>query len=144
MKKPLLLTIIICLSIVAYAGPVDLEQAKQNALRFMTDKHPAMARGKKIMTMTTACQTESYYVFNVGESQGYVIASGDDRTPGVLGYADKGSFDISNIPENMKAWLQGYADQMSMTRATPATTSELGRPVAPMISSLWGQDARSP
>lgn len=73
MKKPLLLTIIICLSIVAYAGPVDLEQAKQNALRFMTDKHPAMARGKKIMTMTTACQTESYYVFNVGESQGYVI-----------------------------------------------------------------------
>ncbi len=141
MKKPLLLTIIICLSIVAYAGPVDLEQAKQNALRFITDKQPAMARGKKIMTMTTACQTESYYVFNVGESQGYVIASGDDRTPGVLGYADKGSFDIETIPDNMKAWLQGYADQMSITRATPATTSELGRPVAPMISSLWGQDA---
>lgn len=59
-------------------------------------------------------QTQSayYYVFNAEGGNGYVIVSGDDRTPEILGYVDNGSFDEENIPENMKSWLQLYVDQI--------------------------------
>ena len=53
-----------------------------------------------------------YYVFNSGNDGGYVIVSGDDRTEPILGYVDHGSFDPDNIPDNMRSWLQGYADQI--------------------------------
>ena len=144
MRKPLLLTIFMWMSAQVFAGPVGLEQASLNARRFVKEKAPALARGKnntRELTMTVACQTDAYYVFNLGDAQGYVIASGDDRTPEVLGYADKGSFDSENIPENMKAWLQSYADQMLLTTATPTTTSDMGRPISPMINTQWGQDS---
>ncbi len=53
-----------------------------------------------------------YYVFNAGNDRGYVIVSGDDRTEQVLGYSDHGTFDSANIPDNMRSWLQLYADQI--------------------------------
>lgn len=53
-----------------------------------------------------------YYVFNAGDDNGYVIVSGDDRTEPILGYVEQGSFDAENIPDNMRSWLQLYADQI--------------------------------
>lgn len=57
-------------------------------------------------------QSAYYYVFNAEGGNGYVIVSGDDRTPEILGYVDNGSFDEENIPDNMKSWLQLYVDQI--------------------------------
>ncbi|MBO4551416.1 MAG: C10 family peptidase, partial [Bacteroidaceae bacterium] len=54
-----------------------------------------------------------YYVFNAGNDGGYVIVSGDDRVEPILGYVEEGTFDPDNIPENMRSWLQLYADQIS-------------------------------
>ena len=53
-----------------------------------------------------------YYVFNAGNDGGYVIVSGDDRVEPILGYVEEGTFDPDNIPDNMRAWLQGYADEI--------------------------------
>ena len=145
MKKALLIILNMWLSAMTFAGPVDLNQAKQNVLSFITAKKPALARGNNInkkLSMKVASQADGYYVFNLGEQEGFVIASSDDRTPAVLGYADKGSFESENMPENMRAWLQSYSDQINATRAdAPNNTTELGRSIAPMIESTWGQDA---
>ena len=145
MKKSFLIILTMWLSAMAFAGPIDLDQAKQNVLSFITAKKPASARGNNIgaeVSIKVASQAEGYYVFNLGEHEGFVIASSDDRTPAVLGYADNGSFDSKNMPENMKAWLQSYSDQMNATpTSTPNSPIELGRSIAPMIEALWGQDA---
>lgn len=61
---------------------------------------------------TDANDDAYYYVFNAGGDNGYVIVSGDDRTEPILGYVEQGSFDAENIPENMRSWLQLYADQI--------------------------------
>ena len=53
--------------------------------------------------------------------QHYTGVSGDDRTVPVLGYGETGSFDVDNMPENMKAWLQGYVDQIEWLNAHPET-----------------------
>ena len=137
MKKSFLIILTMWLSAMAFAGPIDLDQAKQNVLSFITAKKPASARGNNIgaeVSIKVASQAEGYYVFNLGEHEGFVIASSDDRTPAVLGYADNGSFDSKNMPENMKAWLQSYSDQMNATPTnTPNNPIELGRSIAPMI-----------
>ncbi len=79
------------LSVVYAAAP-----GKQVALRSFTDEGDA-----------------DYFVFNVGTDRGFVIVSGEDRVRPVLGYADKGTFDPDNLPDNMRAWLANYQEQIT-------------------------------
>lgn len=53
-----------------------------------------------------------YYVFNVGDAEGFVIVSGDDNAREILGYSEAGAFDINKIPLNFKYWLAFYKDQI--------------------------------
>ncbi len=43
-----------------------------------------------------------YYIYNVGEGDGFVMVSGDDRVAPVLGYSLSGSFDPGDMPSNMR------------------------------------------
>jgi len=56
--------------------------------------------------------TNYFYVFNVNQSQGFVIISADDNVLSVLGYSDQGAFNPNNIPENVSKWLENYKDQI--------------------------------
>ena len=94
-----------------------------------------------------------YYIFNAGNDQGYVIVSGDDRTEQILGYTDHGTFDAQNIPENMRSWLQLYADQIKFlddngiqvdgeaarAKARARRIVRTRHFVAPLVSSRWNQ-----
>ncbi|MDD4921504.1 MAG: thiol protease/hemagglutinin PrtT [Bacteroidales bacterium] len=64
-----------------------------------------------------------YYVFNVGENNGFVIVSGDDRAKDILGYSDGGSFPTENIPENFKNWMSFYEKELKALAAIPDTTT---------------------
>ncbi|MBR6202830.1 MAG: C10 family peptidase, partial [Bacteroidaceae bacterium] len=76
--------------------------------------------------------------------------SGSDCAPGVLGYSNEGTFDASNLPDNMKAWLQGYADQMAWLESHGGQQAEaqvnsrraggVKASIAPMIETKWDQD----
>ena len=117
MKKSLLLAFVLCLCTQVWAASITSEQARQKALQFMNTKGMV---GTLQQTLSPSARkrsfrlgtTDYYYVFNVGQDQGYVIVSGDDSTPAVLGYSTHGTFDVDKIPSNMAAWLQGYADQI--------------------------------
>lgn len=85
-----------------------------------------------------------YYVFNNGVNQGYVIVSGEEKAAPVLGYSDKGTFDINNIPDGLQYWLDCYASEMSYLRAHPQAgnitpRSELTTSVKPLLTTLWNQ-----
>lgn len=51
----------------------------------------------------------AFYVFNHGLSS-FVIVSGDERMPEILGYSDSGAFVLENMPENMKNWFSYYSE----------------------------------
>ena len=139
---------LLMLPMVLMAAPVSQEQAMQRAREFL-NKRPQMAQGGKLkaarapLKLQSAQATASYYVFNVGEQQGFVIASGDDRTPAILGYADDGSFDADNIPTNMQAWLEDYERQISLLDKYPAAqaSSTIREAIDPLITSKWNQDS---
>ena len=144
------------LTMTAWAAPVGKEKAMEEAAAFLAKKNPGNA-GKQMRMATkrdrliTANDEAYYYVFNVGENNGFVIVSGDDRTTPILGYADEGSFDIQKMPANMKAWLDGYAEQlkvlaeMSDETATKAMSAprkariSTRNSIAPLITTKWDQ-----
>ena len=71
-----------------------------------------------------------YFVFNVPGERGFVIVSGDDRAYPVLGYSDKGSFDPDNLPENLRAMLAFYQEQIGWAERNDLNPSQ-------EITSRW-------
>ena len=145
-------------SMALLAGPVDEESAKNIAANFTNSssrlRSPANPESAVLTTAYISSRTDGlnrFYVFNRGKSNGFVIVSGDDRAEAVLGYTDNGSFDINNIPPNMKWWLNEYANQMDAlyngeygdmsflpSELTPSYTSL--DEVAPLLRDIkWGQ-----
>lgn len=143
----LLLIGVLVLSMEAMASPITRQQAQQNALTFMQDRGKSVPMTSLRHTpMRAATQAaEPYYVFNIGDNQGYVIASGDDCTPAVLGYSDSGAIDVNNLPCNFQAWLDGYAHQIQYLQENGKNTSRAPKKianhpaVAPMLTSNWDQ-----
>ena len=86
-----------------------------------------------------------FYAFNI-DGGGFVIIAGEDRANQVLGYSDNGRLDFNNLPENLKALLKGYQEEIEYLQmhpnldVHPAIRSNGGIVVAPLIKSHWGQE----
>ncbi len=78
-------------------------------------------------------------------ANGFVLLSGDADAELVLGYADQGQFDFTNAPDNVKGWLQDYADQLKAMENTPAAKQRAMQKAAPkvaiepLIQTMWDQ-----
>lgn len=141
------------------ANPITVDDAKQKAQEFFSSGKARRVKGKQVLSLAYAMKTPSVlsanadddaamYVFNVGDGNGFVIVSGDDVTIPVLGYSDSGSFDVDNIPTNIKAWLDGYAEQISWARTNQAGTNALQvvskksrSNIDYILTSTWNQNA---
>ena len=147
----LLLGLLLCVPAL-WAGPIDKEQALEKAREFYSRRGQA-SKVKKLKQVpratevSTAMENDCFYVFNAGEDDGFVIISGDDRTPEVLGYADSGTFRADDMPENMKAWLDEYASQIRHlagqgSRVNGQSLKVSTHPaVEPLMQTRWNQDA---
>lgn len=83
------------------------------------------------------------YVFDV-KSSGFVIASADDRVPGILGYSQNGTFDAENISDGLQFMLNLYAEQISYVKENDITAKESStlddwEPISPLLSTQWNQ-----
>ncbi len=148
----LLLTMLCVVGMVA--NPVTQGQALQKARAFLqtrgitaTANMSMVYQGRQASHQHGApAKDPCYYVFNNGNDAGFVIVAGDDCAEDVLGYAESGSFDADNIPENMQAFLQGYAEEIAMARTQGLNNTgseenvEVARKVvAPLIQTHWNQ-----
>ena len=134
-----------------WAAPISRKQAQQTALQFLQQKGKLQTGDCKLaVKKVRQAETEEscyYYVFNAGHAQGYVVVSGDDRTDAILGYADEGELNPDNIPDNLRTWLDSYADQIKWLDEHNSQTTMLARsaeqtvktPVAPLLTCNWNQ-----
>ncbi len=152
MRKSILLVLCCLLSTVLFAGPVSKEQARQIASQFLTAKggaHRAPAQlveQPPVLNAVDKAGNPYIYAFNAGHDAGYVLVSGDDRFVDVLGYSETGSFDNNDMPDNMRAWLQGYVDEMKWASANPVIAQlpkkrAVKNAVEPLLKSKWNQSA---
>ena len=90
--------------------------------------------------------TSAYHVVNIGDQQGFVIVSGDDRFVPVLGYVPVGSFQDEH-PDGLDYWLSFLSDEMNAALEAgyqgPADetdeTAIYSQSIAPLITTKWGQ-----
>lgn len=144
------------------AASVSPDQAKQIAAQFISAKQQqCREQGKPVRRATPVAQemeakvlfearhndSNPYlYAVRYPQQEGFVLISGDDRFAPVLGYSETGSIEVSSMPENLRAWLQGYVDEMHFldsigyqytpSQHAPAATKA---PIQPLLETLWNQ-----
>lgn len=115
MKRILVLLYVVVVSHCLLAAPISLQQAKKLASQW------ALQSGKKSIKEAAISSSSvrkmrgkdaALYVFNVEDNGGFVIVSADDRTLPILGYTESGEYDDSNLPDNMRAWMKCYVEQI--------------------------------
>ncbi|MCR5157692.1 MAG: C10 family peptidase [Prevotella sp.] len=148
MKRTVLLFVVAAMMTgAATAAPITREQARQKAEGFMQRmgmksglEEVANSRGKT----KPAEEGEPLYVFNMADD-GFVIISGDDRTADVLGYVQKGRYDYDQLPCNVRAFIDGYAEQirfMQQRGSMKGTSFQSSHAtIEPMLTCHWGQNA---
>ena len=152
MKKTLFLTVMALVCMQAFAANVDRMTAQSTATDFLISRsvngrimtpEPAIKWTYEVKNGDNAA-LNAYYVVNT--DRGFVIVAGDDRANEILGYGDAPLTDMSNLPENMKFWLDYYKRQMEYLQAHPGLQVEksslrtnLGVTVAPMLEAMWNQ-----
>lgn len=149
MKRFLLYLLTGLLTLNMWAEPITQEQAQQLAEQFLAKKGgsrrlaPVKNRAKLAPAQQNATSADApYYVFNRGESNGFIIVSGDTRAAEVLGYCDEGEFDYTNLPDNMRSWLSSYEQQIETLRATNATAPSrvpTHPAIAELLTCTWNQ-----
>ena len=63
-------------------------------------------------TRVSITQQPAFYIFNYGDDA-FVLVSGDDRMKPILGYSDKGTFTVENLPANIRSFLSSYVYEMA-------------------------------
>ena len=145
-KKALLLTIVVLMAVTAKAAStITQQQAKAKAQAFLEQRQAngkTTRRSSAVELREAATGFSQLYAFNA-EGGGFVIVSADDSADGVLGYSLHGAIDQDDMPDNMKAWLQGYARQIKLIeegKAQAARRASAPRErIEPLIKSQWGQ-----
>lgn len=148
LKRLVFLMSLTFVATILWAGQINREQALRRAQQFLSQEGRmqslTLAETQMSKARSQGKQTpDYYYVFNAGDNQGFVIVSGDDSTPAILGYSTEGRFDLSSMPPAMKALLNSYAAQISLIQqgkaiASPArVVSHLA--VTPFMTVQWDQ-----
>lgn len=103
-----------------FAAFISQEQARENARFFFMNRHQDLLRTApelrpvvldKSNSFTSKEASGAFYIFNLGENRGFILAAADDRLKPVLAYADAGAFPSEQIPDNLQAWLDFYESE---------------------------------
>lgn len=140
------------------AQEVSVDDAENRAIDFLSNQSQSAKRAKgktQSLSLSLAYTSHSegktcFYVFNVGEDEGFVIAGGDEAAREILGYCDHGSFDYETAPDNFKWWLGEYTKQIAhaeipadgaATTSTPRRAKEAKQrdSIGPLIKTKWEQ-----
>jgi hypothetical protein len=134
MKRSLLLTLIIAMSLHLIGNPVDENTAKHLAQNFWKENNIKGVKGDKVfkkkmgdarfVNVAPQCGYSEFYIFNNEDGKGFVIIAADDCVIPILGYSYDNNFATENLPPNLKGWLDGYAEQIRMAVEMRVTATE--------------------
>ena len=131
-----------------WAQEVSEKEAQERAQTFVRSHYGRKGGGPELKSLG---QVNGLYVFNMNDKGGFVVVSNDERTTDILGYSESGQFDPDNMPDNMRAWFQGYADEIAWaqknikevsetnTKTRARTRSDAKEYIGPMVTTLWNQ-----
>lgn len=152
MKKSLIIMLFWAIVIQVIAAPVTVSEAQLVAEQFIAQQSSILnapsPRVNQSLTLAYSAPVMNgevdYYVFNRGADDGFIVVSGDDSVLSVLGYSENGSFDYSDMPDNMRWWLGEYQREIQYARSmgfAPRQMPMLDSSVKPIVKTTWNQGA---
>lgn len=129
-----------------WADEVTEKQALEEAQQFVASHN----NRKSTPTVKSAGQVSGLYLFNVSGNGGFVIVSNDDQTMPILGFGESGNIDPDDLPDNMRAWLQSYADQIAWLQSNGKDAKDTNNrsraprrtaktTIGPLVQTNWNQ-----
>ena len=147
MKKTLLTALaLLMLSAGAWAHPINLTKAKELAAAYMHGNNLPEVVETAVTKRKSPTGTPPLYIFNRGEGKGFIIISGDDCMPSVLGYTEQGNFTPETLPPSLLEWIEGYSQIIQAAQAQGLgprvqTRANDKENIAPLVSAHWSQGA---
>lgn len=125
--RHLLLFLFSLLPTFLWADNIPVEKAQELAITFFKEGHPQRSAFSSLRLLVTdeavsaraVGEAPAYYVFGCTDSEGFVIVAGDDAVMPVLGYSFDSSFPQTDLPVNLKLWLQGISEEIAEKRRAP-------------------------
>lgn len=147
MLRILAISCYLCLSVNLFSSPIPKEKAKERTRSFLKNDDISIREYQPLSnTRNRSClQSDYFYIFNIGENNGFVIASGDDATPEILGYSNSGKFDEANLPHALFELLNNYSEQIryirdnNIQKTYTRKSAENSKIVEPLIKTKWNQ-----
>lgn len=150
-KNYLLISVLCCIASLVSANPVGPTQALKIASAYLQGE-ASVSRVAPFRRATTRAVAEAdtlapLYVISRGENAGFVIVSGDDCLPEIIGYTDSGDFVEANMPPALLDMLQVYAEivEEAQEAGLPARTQQKAPAdrvaIKPLIEAHWHQTA---
>ncbi len=138
MKKIYFLLLLALSSKQFYAKPVPAYSARTVAEIFLLSNTALQVQSLSLFhTEYTAQGVPAYYIFNVNETQGFVIITADDAALPVIGYSTEGAFVHTPSASPVSYWLNERKQEVNYIQEhhLSATTE---------IKSLWNDYSTGP
>ena len=127
------------------AKTINVEQARDIAQHFFMKKNISfkgnIAKVKTKNKIKEQTFDSPYYIFNA--EKGYVIVSGSNHTPNILGYSLNSNLNSDSIPDNLQALLDSYEDQINYIEKNNIVLTNkyntIREPIKPLLTCKWGQ-----
>lgn len=132
---------------VVHASPVGVTAARQVADQFFTSPTHRLPPhgGHSVTRLAYTAPQDRFFVFDRGAHGGFVIVSGDDRLPQVLGYGAEGDFSSPDLPPAVQYWMEYLDRQIAFLQSHGDVAVHHSKPraaaVGPLLASRWDQDA---
>lgn len=148
--RKLYLLFLLSIATVVMAKPVDVTTARHHVADFLAKQtkmgmRRALPKGKTWKNAVKEARTaKQYYVFNVGDNRGFVVAAADDAVQPILGYTTSGTFSNDNVPEAMKGWFASISAEVAYMAEHAETTTRsvsVHPAIAPLLTTTWNQDS---
>ena len=118
---------VVCLNALnVKADPINLQKAQALAQPFMNNEFvkPVLVtkatRKSKAKLAPKYAASSPYYIFSRGKGLGFVVVSGDDCLPEILGYTENGDFEPDNLPPFLQWYLDYYATAVESAQSVNA------------------------
>ena len=95
-------------NIAVQARPVDQETTKRLGQSFVTSKFEQTRQSSELNLVYTAFSERGeacYYIYNVGNT-GFIIIAADDHYRPIIGYSDKGNFNVNDMAPALADYLE--------------------------------------
>lgn len=125
MKKNFLLIAIFVLTMgKIFAGPVDAQRAQQLGQRFMSAAKGSQQTNIQLVHTAATRGDVDFYVFNVGDNNGFVIIAGDDRVKPILAYSTTGCFNPNDVADGFNFTLNSFCEEIQYVRENNLKATE--------------------